>query len=115
VKFSLIPGPGFSFFFFLFQFCNIETLAFSFPKVIAKLVTFSLEMENFPQKLFSKEKEKKENDFFGNIQVYIYIYMEWILNAPLLDVGLLTVIGVSSEAIGQTAHSQAISCSPTPR
>jgi hypothetical protein len=32
--------------------------------------------------------------------------------APILDVGLLTVVGVSCEASVQPAHSQAISCSP---
>jgi hypothetical protein len=32
--------------------------------------------------------------------------------APILDVGLLTVVGVSCEASVQLAHSQAISCSP---
>jgi hypothetical protein len=35
--------------------------------------------------------------------------------APILDVGLLTVAGVTCEASDQPTHSQAISCSPTPR
>jgi hypothetical protein len=35
--------------------------------------------------------------------------------APILDVGLLTVVGVSCEASVQLAHLQAISCSPTLR
>jgi hypothetical protein len=34
--------------------------------------------------------------------------------APLLDVGKLTVAGVSCEASDQPAHSQVISYSPTP-
>jgi hypothetical protein len=37
------------------------------------LVTFTLEKENFPKKLFSKEKEKKENDFFWKYSgIYIW-------------------------------------------
>jgi hypothetical protein len=42
----------------------------------------------------------------------------WIcvsFDAPILDVGLLTVAGVSYEASDQPAHSQAISCSPMSR
>ncbi len=35
--------------------------------------------------------------------------------APILDVGLLTVVAVSCKASVQPAHSQAISCSPMPR
>jgi len=35
-----------------------------------------------------------------------------LFDAPILDVGLLTVAGVSCEASDQPAHSQAISCSP---
>jgi hypothetical protein len=36
-------------------------------------------------------------------------------DAPILDVGLLTVAGVSCEASNQPAHLLAISYSPTPR
>jgi hypothetical protein len=36
-------------------------------------------------------------------------------DAPILDVGLLTVVGVSYEANDQPAHSQAISYFSTPR
>jgi hypothetical protein len=38
-----------------------------------------------------------------------------LFDAPILDVGLLSVAGVSCEPNDQPAHSQAISCSPTPR
>jgi hypothetical protein len=42
-------------------------------------------------------------------------YLVFLLYALILDVGLLTVAGVSYEASDQPAHSQAISYSPMPR
>jgi hypothetical protein len=39
---------------------------------------------------------------------------KYFFGAPILQVGQLTIAGVSCEASVQPVHSQAISCSPTP-
>jgi hypothetical protein len=44
-------------------------------------------------------------------KVVTYILVE----ALILDVGLLTIVGVNCKANDQQGHSQAISYSPTPR
>jgi hypothetical protein len=46
---------------------------------------------------------------------HVFFFFSLSLCAPILDVGLLTVVGVSYEVSIQSVHSQAISCSPTSR
>jgi hypothetical protein len=45
----------------------------------------------------------------------ISLVFNLLLFTPILDVGLITIVGVSCEASIQPAHLQAISCSSTPR
>jgi hypothetical protein len=73
---------------------------------------------------------KKNHQFFLEIVSFLYMvqvgtnkytrmfekkFFHILFDAPILDVGLLSVAGVSCKPNDQLAHSQAISCSPTPR
>jgi hypothetical protein len=70
-----------------------------------------LNVEQFCQRKFNKINFH----FFEEIESSFGIVENFFFDASNLDVGLLTVAGVSYEASNQPAHSQAISCSPTPR
>jgi hypothetical protein len=81
----------------------------------------------FIYKLFYENKEKENLQDIIVVQMYeivkiqmyfqsIYlIFLLMFFYSLILDVGKLTLASVNCEASDQPAHSQANSCSPTPR